>query len=337
MHRHGIRAMRSGTRQKNTACGTGALISNTTGINDSAFGYFALHLNTTGFQNTANGSGSLHYNTSGYWNSANGAFSLFSNTTGGYNTANGGHALYSNTTGFFNTAGGVFALYNNTAGGENTADGYAALYNNTTGNNNIGLGYFAGSNIRTGFNNIEIGGSGSRDESNTIRIGIQGTHTATYIAGIYGTGVSGATVEVTSGGRLGIPLSSARYERDIQPLNNNQGLWQLRPVSFRYKEDPAGQRQYGLVAEEVAKVYPELVIRDEKGMIMSVQYRELIPLMLSEMQHQQRELQRQEAELEVLKTENQTLRTALDQRNAALETRLERLEHASVVKTLASR
>ena len=125
-------------------------------------------------------------------------------------------------------------------------------------------------------------------DANTIRLGTQGTQKATYIAGISGTAMNGADVVVSSSGQLGVLTSSARFKRDIQPLDErSRGLWQLRPVTFRYKQDPQGERQYGLIAEEVAKVYPELVVRGDKGEIESVQYRELIPLMLNEMQHEQ--------------------------------------------------
>jgi hypothetical protein len=132
-------------------------------------------------------------------------------------------------------------------------------------------------NIDIGGNNIAIGSLGSAADANTIRIGTQGTQKATYIAGISGTPMRDADVVVSRSGRLGVLPSSARFKRDIQPLDErSQGLWQLRPVTFRYKQDPQRERQYGLIAEQVAKVYPELVVRGDKGEIESVQYRELI-------------------------------------------------------------
>jgi Chaperone of endosialidase len=258
--------------------------------------------------NTAYGTGALENNTSGYWDSAFGYYSLFNNTIGYGNTASGYAALQYNTTGSWNTAIGTGAL-----SGPSSQD-------YTTGSYNIGVGYAAGTNIITGTNNIEIeigAAPGSSDESNTIRLGHQGTQKYTYIAGIYGTAIKGADVVVSSSGRLGVLPSSVRYKKDIQPLNNrSRGLWQLRPVTFRYKQDPQ-ERQYGLIAEEVARVYPELVVRGDKGEIESVQYHELIPLMLNEMQHQQAAL------------------ATLTAQNAALMARLERLERTS--KTLASR
>jgi len=150
-------------------------------------------------------------------------------------------------------------------------------------------------------------------DGNTIRIGTQGTQRATYIAGISGTALSGADVVVNSSGQLSVLPSSVRYKRDIQPMSDRSDrLWQLHPVTFRYKQDPT-QRQYGLIAEQVAKVYPELVVRGGKGEIESVQYRELIPLMLNEMQHQQAAL------------------AGLKAQNDALMARLTRLEGTSKI------
>jgi hypothetical protein len=307
------------TGPHNTASGSGALFSNTIGNGNTASGALALYSNTTGGGNTASGDFALSNNTIGSGNTANGDSALTSNTTGTINTASGEGALFNNTTGFANTASGGTALDGNTTGYGNTATGNGALGRNTTGYYNIGLGYFAGSNIVAGSNNIEIDSSGTADESDTIRIGTQGAQKKTFIAGISGTLVKGATVVINSNGKLGVIKSSARYKKDIQPLaNRSQGLWQLRPVTFRYKQDPQGERQYGLIAEQVANVYPELVVRGEKGEVESLQYEELIPLMLNEMQHQR-------AALNTLKAQN-----------AALQARLERLEQ-SRTKTLASR
>jgi hypothetical protein len=207
--------------------------------------------------------------------------------------------------------------------------GPKALFSATTGSSNIALGYQSGFNVTTGSNNIEVGSQGTATDDSAIRIGTQGTQTATYIAGITGTPMTGGqavNVVVSSSGQLGVRPSSARYKRDIQPLSNrSQGLWQLRPVTFRYKQDPSNERQYGVIAEQVAKVYPELVVRDTKGEVESVQYEELIPLMLNAMQRQRDEMQHQQAALNALKAQN-----------AALQAWLERLEHART-KTLASR
>ena len=154
------------------------------------------------------------------------------------------------------------------------------------------------------------------------------------MAGIFGKPVSGSAVFVTSTGQLGTQLSSARYKRDIHSLGaQSQKLHQLRPVSFRYKQDPQGVQQYGLVAEEVAKVYPELVLTGEKGEIEGVQYQGLIPLVVNEVQHQQRVLDKQSQELAAVKAQNATLAA----QNATLAARLERLEAAAGRATLARR
>jgi hypothetical protein len=142
-------------------------------------------------------------------------------------------------------------------------------------------------------------------------------------------------VAVDSIGHLGVVASSIRYKRDVKPLaDRSPGIWQLRPVTFSYKADPSGQRQYGLIAEEVAKVYPELVVRRDKGKIESVQYRELIPLMLNEVQHEHSEMQQQQTAIDQLKAQNKMLRTALEDQNAKLEARPAKLER---VRTIASR
>jgi hypothetical protein len=303
------------TGGSNTAVGVQALYSNTLGTENTAIGISALYSNTVGSGNAACGSGALESNTSGFQNTAGGNAALELNTTGGGNTASGFSALSGNNTGSLNTASGLAALQHNN-GDNNTASGFEALVNNSTGNDNIALGYQAGSNVNTGSNNIEIGSQGTAADANTIRLGTKGAQTATYIAGISGTAIKGVDVVVSSNGQLGILRSSARYKRDIQPLDEHSSrrLWQLRPVTFHYKQEPQGERQYGLIAEDVAKVYPELVVHGERGEIESVQYRELIPLMLNEMQRQQVTL------------------TSLKAQNAALQARLTRLEQTSVQK-----
>jgi len=179
----------------------------------------------------------------------------------------------------------VQASYGNKTGNYNTASGTDALYSNTTGSSNIAEGYKAGYSLTTGSNNIDIGNLGVAGESGTIRIGTTSTQTATFIAGIYGTSVTGSAVVVSSTGQLGVTVSSERYKTAIAPMGSDTAkLKQLRPVSFSLKSDATGTRQYGLIAEEVAKVYPELVIRNEKGRIDGVRYDELAPMLLNEMQ-----------------------------------------------------
>src|SRR6516162_1439481 len=228
---------------------------------NTAGGTGALQNNTAGFDNTAHGFNALFSNTAGGFNTAHGVDALFSNTTGFENTASGVFTLFSNTTGGFNTAVGVDALFSNTTGGSNTAVGVNALLFNTTGLNNIAVGVGAGGSLASGSNNIYLGSSSATaTEANTIRLGA--VQTQTFIAGISGVPVSGSAVLISNTGQLGIQASSRRYKRDIQPMGgHSRGLLQLRPVIFRYKEDAQDERQYGLIAEEVAQVYPELVTR----------------------------------------------------------------------------
>ena len=295
----------------NTASGFMALYNNTYGLNNTASGYAALYSNTTGTHNTASGFEALYANTFGTFNTASGDSALTKDTTGYDNTASGAGALFSNTTGSENTASGLDALANNTTGNDNTAFGDQALYH-TTGSNNIAVGFVAGATLTTGSHNIDIGSEGVAAESNVIRIGTKGVQTETFIAGIYNHPLTGNTVVVTAAGRLGVQaVSSERFKTAIEPMGlNTAKLEELRPVTFHLKTDPKGALQYGLIAEEVAKVYPELVIRGEKGRIDGVRYDELAPMLLNEMQKRNAaqdakigDLERQVAELTDLKQE----------------------------------
>jgi hypothetical protein len=197
---------------------------------------------------------------------------------------------------------GVKALFENTTGAQNSAVGYGALYSNTSGGYNAALGFFAGSNLTTGSNNVDINNRGVAGESGVIRIGTQGTQMKAFMAGIYGTSVSGNAVVVSSSGQLGVTVSSERYKTGIASMNSNsEKLQQLRPVTFRLKTDPKGVLQYGLIAEEVDRVYPELVIRDETGRIDGVRYDELAPMLLKEAQRQRQMMAAQAAEIRSLK------------------------------------
>jgi hypothetical protein len=300
----------------NSAFGYAALSYNTTGSDNTAYGVDALSFNSTGSDNTASGVDALLYN-NGSDNTASGAYALFSNTTGDDNTASGAYALYFNTTGTHNTASGYQALYSttigiedtgvgyealhdNTTGKENTAFGNEALYAVTTGTNNIAIGFHAGIDLTSGSNDIDIGNAGVAAESEVIRIGTAGTQTKTFVAGIENSKVTGAAVYVTSSGQLGVLASSERYKTAIAPMGaNTQKLQQLRPVTFHLKTDPEGAVQYGLIAEEVDKVYPELVIRDDQGKIQGVRYDELAPMLLNEMQKQQQKLAAEDATLKL--------------------------------------
>ena len=314
----------------NTANGAYALLQNTIGSYNTANGAQALYSNTGGSNNTANGYQALYNNTVASENTANGFQALYSNTGdssgfGSYNTANGYQALYSNTNGSENTANGFWALANNTSGSFNTAYGWEALQFNTSGFDNIALGFAAGVNISTGANNIEIGNSGNSGDDSTIRIGTQGTQTATFIAGISGTTVSGSAVTVNSNGRLGVAPSSQRFKQDIHSMDDASSvLLSLRPVTFKYKPgiDPQGIPQFGLVAEEVDQVDPNLVVRDSHNQIFSVRYEAVNAMLLNEFLKEHKRVEEQNTELQELNRKVGSEHSA----NAELKQRLEALE-----------
>jgi hypothetical protein len=301
---------------ENTALGEDALSSNTTGDNNTATGFQALKSNTTGDSNTATGSLALSSNTIGHFNTATGVNALLSNTTGFENTATGLDALAVNTTGSQNTADGIFALFlnttgydntatgfsalaNNTTGKNNTADGVDALKNNTTGNNNIALGFEAGNKLFTGSNNIYIGSHGDFSQSRTIRIGDPSTHQRTAIAGISGVTVAaGVGVIIDTSGQLGTVVSSARFKEGIKPMEEaSEAILMLKPVTFRYKHelDAKGIPQFGLVAEEVEKINPDLVARDDQGKPYTVRYEAVNSMLLNEFLKEHRKVQELEA------------------------------------------
>jgi Chaperone of endosialidase len=297
----------------NTAEGQNALFSLTTGGFNTAVGFLSVRNNTTGNfntaigagtllansgdQNTATGAGALLSNSTGVQNTANGAFALFNNTTGSGNTANGVNALINNTTGSNNTANGANALLHNTTGDFNTANGAGALFGNTTGHDNIALGVDAGINISTGNNNIDIGNTGFGNESDTIRIGT--SQTKAVMVGIYGITVgSGTPVYVNPSGLLGTATSSARFKTNIRSMGDaSEALLALNPVAFRYKPelDPKGIPQFGLVAEEVEKVNPALVVRDADGKPYSVRYEAVNAMLLNEFLKKHRKVEKLEA------------------------------------------
>jgi len=380
------------TGSDNTATGFQALYSNTEGVKNVAIGAKALLFNTTGNGNTANGRAALQSNTTGDFNTATGHFALFSNTTGSENLAYGSGALFSNTTGDANTAYGGDALFSNIDGLDNTAIGFEALYSNTSGggNNafgesalfsnisgirnlavgsgallfltsgdsnvavgniallnsvtvnfntalgrralfrskgdqNVGLGFWAGGNLSDGRNNIYVGNVGPvpiGSESNTIRIGMQTAttvtagnppvethhipaHTATFIAGIAGAAINGRPVMINANGRLGTAPSSARFKDAIKPMDNaSEAILALKPVTFRYKPeiDPEGVPQFGLVAEQVEKINPDLVARDADGKPFTVRYDAVNAMLLNEFLKEHKKVEEQQAAIEELKS-----------------------------------
>jgi hypothetical protein len=277
---------------QSTALGTGA---SNAGSQNTAIGYDALQVNT-GNGNTATGTYALSSNASGNNNVAIGSAALDFNATGSANTAVGTQALLNNLIGNDNAAMGFNALWSNSIGSNNTAFGAEALSNNVTGSGNSALGYQAGSQITSGSNNIDIGNQGQNTDSSTIRIGDPVTHTSAYLAGVKGAiVVSGATVLIGANGQLGTVPSSRRYKEDIHDIGEtSEALMKLHPVAFRYRQPaPDGNKpmQYGLIGEEVEKVYPELVIHDSDQQILSVAYHELPALLLNELQKQHRTIE----------------------------------------------
>ena len=320
----------------NSALGNLTMFSNTTGNNNTGTGAYAL-INNNGNKNTANGAYALNSNYNGSYNVAVGAGALANNystaaggggTSSSYNVAVGYQALLNNTTGLaggYNTAVGSYSLRNN-AGINNSALGSGALIQNTTGVGNTALGTNAGFALTTGSFNTYVGYSvpGIAPTDNYVTgIGVfsqppggPAYNPTTYIAGISNSQVTGAVVYVTAGGQLGVLASSERYKTAINSLGTtSEKLAQLRPVSFHLKTEPNGTVQYGLIAEEVDKVYPELVIRDKEGKIQGVRYDELAPMLLNEMQKQQSTIAAQTSEIHVLETQNAETRKQLAELN----------------------
>ncbi len=280
----------------NTASGSEALRFNTTGVANTAFGSFALRSNTSGANNTAVGRQALVLNDTGQANVAIGVDALFGNTTGGSNTAIGFGTLNLNTSGSANTATGFLALVSNSTGIRNVGIGYTALRDNSTGRNNTAIGWAAGQRT-TGNDNVLIAHRGVVDESQTMRLGTRGTEGVpgsgvirTFIAGVRGVTTSrpGIPVLIDASGQLGTISSSRRHKQEIQAMADaSDRLLQLRPVQFQYTDaDGSGERpvQYGLIAEEVAEVFPELVYLDEEGQPETVGYHLLPALLLNELQ-----------------------------------------------------
>ena len=273
----------------NTAEGQSALLTLTTGGLNTAVGWLSLSGNTEGSYNTAIGAGALISNTTAVSNTAIGVGALLYNTTGAGNTATGVFALAGNTSGQSNTANGVSALASNTTGFYNTAIGNLAL-NHSTGTGNTALGNNAGSGVTTVSNVICIGTTG------------QNVPNSCFIGNIYGkmTGF-GIPVYINSAGKLGTSTSSQRFKDNIKPMGKaSEAILALKPVTFHYKKnlDPEGIPQFGLVAEDVEKVNPDLVISDKEGKPYTVRYDQVNAMLLNEFLKEHRKVQKLEAALE---------------------------------------
>ena len=270
----------AGASTFNTFLGINAGNFTMTGSGNTAIGAYALFQDTDGFSNTTIGINSMYYNTSGR-----------------LNTAIGNGALYSNTTASYDTALGYAALQNNTTGEHNTASGQYALSSNTTGTGNTAIGSFAGTNLTAGDHNLYLANDGAASESGTIRVGSGVIHTRAFIAAVRGvtTGSADAVpVVIDSNGQLGTTSSSVRYKDEIEDMSEaSSGLLKLRPVTFRYKSQAQGGRQFGLIAEEVEEILPELVVHNAAGEVETVLYHQMPAMLLNELQKQQRTIEQQ--------------------------------------------
>jgi len=312
----GAGALLANTADENTATGAGALLSNTTGNGNTANGAFALFSNTDGNRNTALGDRALSSHATGSYNNAVGGFSLSSDTAGVSNNAFGDEALFRNTTGTSNTAMGDAALASNTTGDSNTAIGFNALLA-TTGSSNIALGFNSGINVTTADNVICIGAVGA-NVSNSCFIG----QIYANIQPIVGTDPDSVTIAST--GRLGRGnVSSRRYKHDIKPMDNDsEVLFALKPVSFRYNKqyDATQTLAFGLIAEDVAEVNPDLVGRNPNGEPESVRYEQINAILLNEFLKEHRKVEEQQATIAELKKEIETIVAHSKEQDSQIQT-----------------
>ena len=309
----GAGALRANTASDNTAFGAAALFFNTIGFQNTAVGTAALLNNTTGDQNTANGAFALSSNTEGVTNTAIGNDALKSNTTGDSNTALGFNALPSNTTGSFNIAVGHIALTSNTDGSANTAVGRRALELNTTGSYNTAIGFGAGGNLTTGYGNVCIGEG---------VLGVAGENGTTRIRNVYSSVASARAVYVNSDNKIGTLVSSRRFKAEIKSMDKaSETILALKPVTFRYKKDiePNGAIMFGLIAEEVERVDPDLVTRNDKGEVETVRYDAVNAMLLNEFLKEHRKNKEQEATIAKLQKQIEALASGLRRVSDELE------------------
>jgi hypothetical protein len=331
----GSAALATNTGDGNTAIGGAALFSNTTGDYNMAAGLLALYHNTAGTLNTALGASTLQSNQQGIsntaagyqalyindssgtghgsYNSAFGAFALTNNDDGEANCAFGTGAMEFNSTGLDNVAVGTDALSSNTIGVGNTAVGTDAL-ESSTGSSNVALGAFSGLHQTTGSGNVYIGADMS---------GVAGESNACYIASIFGqTSATGIPVLINSDNKLGTVTSSKRFKEEIRSMNKtSEAIFSLEPVTFRYRKeiDPAGTSQFGLIAEEVAKVNPTLVLPDKEGQPYTVRYDAVNAMLLNEFLKEHKNVQEQGATIRRLEKQIEALTAGLQKVSAQLE------------------
>jgi trimeric autotransporter adhesin len=318
----------------NTADGFDALRSNTTGDNNTAVGAFAMQFNTEGFFNTAIGGFALNSNTTGLANTAVGVHALINNINGNENVAVGLNALRDNTTGDDNTAVGRAALRSNIDGIENVAFGAAALFS-ATGDHNTAIGDGAGDQITSGSGNVCVGGetgTGITVGNNIIAIGesVSGVSSAfgevdnsCYIGNIFGQPADPATITtvgIDADGKLGTVVSSRRFKKEIKPMDQiSEAVLALKPVTFHYKIDKKGTPQFGLVAEEVAEISPDLVVRDKNGEILTVRYEAVNAMLLNEFLKEHRKVDKLEASGAQQEKKIQALTASLKEQAAQIQ------------------
>ncbi len=317
---------------QNTASGASALQSNTTGFSNAATGTFALFSNTTGTANTASGASALQSNTIAGANTATGASALKDNTTGDSNTATGYQALRSNITGVDNTATGSQSLVSNTNGHYNTANGYQTLWGNTSGQSNTAIGYRTLYNNVTGSSNVALGESAGCNQTPVAITSTSAPECAVWLAKATAV-ISGASgtkplpgeppSSSISAGKLGTTTSSRRFKDDIKPMNDaSEALFALKPVTFRYKKeiDPQGIPQFGLIAEDVAEVNSQLVVRDKEGKVNTVRYEQINAMLLNEFLKEHKKVAAQETKIATQEATIAELKSTVARQEKGMET-----------------
>lgn len=316
------------TGNENTATGTAALLSNTTGEFNTAIGGFALLSNQESNRNNAVGSRALFAHTIGDYNNAVGAFALGSDTEGEGNNAFGDQALNNNTTGNHNTALGDNALLFNTIGSDNTAIGRNALWSNTAGSDLTALGAFAGEGVTAADHVICIGHPGA-NVSNSC-----------YIGKIYGATIdpgTAITVGIDATGKLGTMASSRRFKRDIKPMDKaSEAIHSLKPATFHYRSDAKNTPCFGLIAEEVAEINPDLVVRGKNGDVHTVRYDAINAMLLNEFLKEHRKVQEQGATIAQLKNAMDSLVAHIKEQDAKIQKVSDQLEISKATPQLVT-
>jgi hypothetical protein len=302
----------------NTAEGQNALSGLTTGIGNTAVGWFSLFSNNDGSFNTAVGAGTLLFNVG---NQASGE--------GTQNTAIGTASLLNNTTGGANVAGGVRALFSNTTGSSNIAIGSSALPNNASGNFNIAVGAGAGGAITNAFNCIAIGHQGANVSQSCFIGNIRNAVVAP----------DAMPVLIDSAGKLGTTNgSSRRFKTQIKPIDKaSEAILALKPVTFCYTGDNTSTLQFGLIAEDVVEVNPELTVRDKTGELVTVRYDAVNAMLLNEFLKEHRNVQELKATLGQQQKEIAALIAHIKEQDAKIQRVSDQLEMNRAAPQVATR